>query len=186
MGNSPPVLKLRACDPEGVEAGARGRLQSGCVRLPPPPHPAHPTAAATTSCPAGGRELLWGYTDPGPALAPLPCPSAPGTSAVFPTAGPRHPGSQRRTLLCHTDLDRFLFNSAIPHLNSGLKWSCRSPGSTPVLGCRVYLCRKEVGQSVHSSNSHGCANTFLLSALHASSAKLCTPAGTRELVRRVP
>lgn len=74
MGNSPSVPKLGARDPEGVEAGAGvgERLLSGCVRLPPPPHPAHPTAAATTSCPAGGRELLWGYTDPGPALAPLP------------------------------------------------------------------------------------------------------------------
>lgn len=54
MGNSPSVPKLRARDPEGVEAGAGGgELLSGCVRLPPPPHPAHPTAAATTSCPAG-------------------------------------------------------------------------------------------------------------------------------------
>lgn len=147
----------------------------------PTPTSCPPNCSCHHILPSRGQGAPVGAHGPGTRSGTSPCPSAPGTSAVSHTSGPRHPGSQRRTLLCHTDLDRFLFDSAIPHPNSGLKWSCRIPDSTPVLGCRGSLCRNEVEHSVHSSDSHGCGNTFAKRVPR----QLCILAGTRELVRRV-
>lgn len=138
------------------------------TQLQLPPHPAQPGAGS--SC---------GGTRTRDRSGTFRCPSAPGTFALVPRSGPRHPGSQCRVLLCHTDLDKFLADSATLYPNSGLKWRCKTPDSTPVLVYRGYRCRNEVFSSLHNSDSQGCANTFAKRVPR----QLCIPAGTQELVR---
>ena len=98
-GNSPSVPGLEPRDLEGAVGGwgVQGRSWGvdcqAWFQLPPPPHPAHPPAAATTSCPAGGRELVLGGTDPGPGLGtPSLPPSVPGWGICpLPRAWPQAP-----------------------------------------------------------------------------------------------
>lgn len=88
----------------GEREGGRswgGECQAS-FQLPPPPHPAHPLAAATTSCPAWGRELLWGGTDRGPGFGtPFLPPSDPGWGLCpLPRAWPQAPGTELGAQLC--------------------------------------------------------------------------------------
>lgn len=53
-----------------------------------------------------------------------------------------------------------------------------------MFGYHDYRCRNEVISRVCTILTHTAAYIHLLSALHASSAKLCIPAGTQELVRK--
>lgn len=151
MRNSPSVPKLRARDPEGVEAGAGGgggdysRVVFVCphphilpTQLQLPPHPAQPGAGS--SC---------GGTRTRDRSGTFRCPSA-----LVPRSGPRHRGSQRRVLLCHTDLDKFLADSATLYPNSGLKWSCRTPDSTPALVYHGYRYSNEVFSRVCTTLTH--------------------------------
>lgn len=136
------------------------------TQLQLPPHPAQPGAGS--SC--GGtrtRDPLWHLSL-----------SAPGASALVLTSGPRHPDSQHycRALLCHTELDSgglgyLSLTSALPR--SG------------VVGAHDYRCRNEVlSRRVCTTLTHTATHTHLLSAFHASSAKLCIPAGAQELGRK--
>lgn len=129
-------------------------LSSLPTQLQLPPHPAQPGAGS--SC--GGtrtRDLSGTFR----------CPSA-----LVLRSGPRHPGSQRRVLLCHTDLDKFLADSATSYPNSGLQWSCRTPDSTLALVYHGYRCSNEVLSRVCTILTHTAARIHLLSAFHASSA----------------
>lgn len=135
----------------------------------PTPTSCPPNCSCHHILPSRGQGAPVGVHGPETALAPF----------AVPRSGPRHPGSQCRVLLCHTDLDKFLADSATLYPNSGLKWRCKTPDSTPVLVYRGYRCRNEVFSSLHNSDSQGCANTFAKRVPR----QLCIPAGTQELVR---
>lgn len=103
MGNSPSVPKLRARDPEGVEAGAVvGGTAVGLLSTAPTPTSCPPNCSCHHILPSrrGGAGSSCGGTRTWDPLWHLSL-SAPGASARVPTSSPR----QRRALLCHPGLD---------------------------------------------------------------------------------
>ena len=168
MRNSPSVPKLKARDPEGVEAGAVGETTVGWCVSAPTPTSCPPNCSCHHILPSRGQGAAVGVHGPGIALAPFAVPQLQGPLLFPPRSGPRHPGSQRRVLLCHTDLDNFLVDSATLYPNSDLKWSCK----TPVLVYLGYRCRNEVFSRVCPILTHTAARIHLPSAFHASSASL--------------
>lgn len=131
-GNSPSVPSWEHVTRRGRMGGQErrreelGRDCQTAFQLPPPPHPAHPPAAATTSCPAGGRELMWGDALTETRLwHPFP---APFSSRVGPL--PFAPGLALGTLalsLGHCSASAALDSSqsdfAFPSPNCDLKWN---------------------------------------------------------------
>lgn len=161
MRNSPSVPKLRARDPEGVEAGAGGETTVGLCLSAPTPTSCPPNCSCHHILPSRGQGAPVGVHGPGTALAPFAVPqlSSPGTRvfSVGYYCATRTLTSFWRTLLPFTP-------------NSGLKWSRRTPDSTPALVYHGYRCSDEVFSRVCTILTHTAARIHLLSAFHASSA----------------
>lgn len=131
MRNSPSVPKLRARDPEGVEAGAGGETTVGLCLSAPTPTSCPPNCSCHHILPSRGQGALVGVHGPGTVLAPFAVPQLQGPQLLCPGLVPGT-GVLSVGYYCATKTLTSLWRTQLPFTpNSGLKWSCRTPASTP-------------------------------------------------------